>query len=83
MLRNGVKHIVKKQNTQVVCMKIIFICQQVLLERKLIMGKGSSRRVEDTEKIESNPFWENTTFAKKQREKDANKSKHTDKKKTD
>jgi hypothetical protein len=47
------------------------------------MGKGSGRRVEDTKKVESNPFWENTTFAKKQREKYADKSKHTDKKKTD
>ena len=34
------------------------------------MGKGSGRRVEDVKKIESNPFWENTTFAKKQKEKE-------------
>lgn len=34
------------------------------------MGKGSGRRVEDVRKIESNPFWENTTFAKKQKEKE-------------
>lgn len=34
------------------------------------MGKGSSRRIEDLKKVESNPFWENTTFAKKQREKE-------------
>ena len=34
------------------------------------MGKGSSRRNEDLKKIESNPFWENTTFAKKQKEKE-------------
>ena len=47
------------------------------------MGKGSGRRVEDTKKVESNPFWENTTFAKKQREKYGDKSKYTDKKKTD
>lgn len=38
------------------------------------MGKGSSRRVEDTKKVESNPFWENTTFAKKQKEKYGNQS---------
>jgi hypothetical protein len=34
------------------------------------MGKGSGRRVEDVKKIESNPFWQNTTFAKKQKEKE-------------
>lgn len=34
------------------------------------MGKGSGRRIEDTKKVESNPFWENTSFAKKQREKE-------------
>ena len=39
------------------------------------MGKGSGRRIEDSKKVESNPFWENTTFAKKQREKDANQTK--------
>lgn len=33
------------------------------------MGKGSGRRTENLKKIESNPFWENTTFAKKQKEK--------------
>lgn len=38
------------------------------------MGKGSSRRTEDTKKVESNPFWENTTFAKKQKEKYGNQS---------
>ena len=42
------------------------------------MGKGSGRRVEDTKKIESNPFWENTTFAKKQKEKYGNKSNSVD-----
>jgi len=47
------------------------------------MGKGSGRRNEDLKKIESNPFWENTTYAKKQREKNANKFKHTNEKKTD
>lgn len=38
------------------------------------MGKGSGRRVEDVKKIESNPFWENTTYAKKQKEKYGNQS---------
>lgn len=33
------------------------------------MSKGSGRRQENTKKVESNPFWENTTFAKKQKEK--------------
>jgi hypothetical protein len=37
------------------------------------MSKGSGRRIEDTKKVESNPFWENTTFAKKQKEKNATK----------
>jgi len=46
------------------------------------MGKGSSRRVEDTKKVESNPFWENTTYAKKQKAKEHEQSKSTDKKKT-
>ena len=46
------------------------------------MGKGSSRRNEDTTKVESNPFWENTSFARKQKEKKANQLKPTDKKKT-
>jgi hypothetical protein len=46
------------------------------------MGKGSSRRVEDTKKVESNPFWENTTFAKNQKEKHGNESNTTDAKKT-
>lgn len=46
------------------------------------MGKGSGRRFEDTKKVESNPFWENTTFAKKQREKYGNQSDTTDTKKT-
>jgi len=45
------------------------------------MGKGSGRRVEDAKKVESNPFWENTTFAKKQREKHGNQSNTTDTKK--
>ena len=45
------------------------------------MGKGSGRRIEDTKKVESNPFWENTSFAKKQREKETSKPKSTDKKK--
>jgi hypothetical protein len=46
------------------------------------MGKGSGRRVEDTKKVESNPFWKNTTFAKKQKEKYGNQSDTTDIKKT-
>ena len=46
------------------------------------MGKGSGRRVEDTKKVESNPFWENTTFAKKQKEKYGNQSDTIDIKKT-
>lgn len=46
------------------------------------MGKGSGRRVEDTKKVESNPFWKNTTFAKKQREKYGNQSDTTNAKKT-
>ena len=46
------------------------------------MGKGSGRRVEDTKKVESNPFWENTTFAKKQKEKYGNQSDTTQPKKT-
>ena len=46
------------------------------------MGKGSGRRVEDTKKVESNPFWKNTTFAKKQKEKYGNQSDTTDTKKT-
>lgn len=46
------------------------------------MGKGSGRRVEDVKKVESNPFWENTTYAKKQREKygeDKSNTKNTEK----
>ena len=46
------------------------------------MGKGSSRRVEDTKKIESNPFWENTTYAKKQKDKDGNQPDTKNTKKT-
>lgn len=46
------------------------------------MGKGSGRRIEDTKKIESNPFWENTSFARKKREKETSQPKSTDKKKT-
>lgn len=46
------------------------------------MGKGSGRRNEDTKKIESNPFWENTSFARKQKEKETGQLKSTDKKKT-
>ena len=46
------------------------------------MGKGSGRRNEDTKKVESNPFWENTSFARKQKEKEASQLKSTDKKKT-
>jgi hypothetical protein len=38
------------------------------------MSKGSGRRKEDIKKVESNPFWENTTFAKKKKEKYGNKS---------
>jgi len=41
------------------------------------MSKGSGRRKEDTTKVEANPFWENTTFAKKQKEKYGNKSDST------
>jgi len=47
------------------------------------MGKGSGRRVENLKLVESNPFWENTTFAKKQKEKDGkDKSDTTQPKKT-
>lgn len=48
------------------------------------MGKGSGRRIENTKLVESNPFWENTTFAKKQREKENGKNvtNATDTKKT-
>lgn len=42
------------------------------------MSKGSGRRKEDTKKVESNSFWENTTFAKKQKEKYGNKSDSVD-----
>ena len=48
------------------------------------MGKGSGRRNENLKLVESNPFWENTTFAKKQREKEngGNVTNTTDTKKT-
>jgi len=46
------------------------------------MGKGSGRRIEDSKKVESNPFWENTTFAKKQKEKYGNKPNTINTKKT-
>lgn len=46
------------------------------------MGKGSGRRNEDTKKVESNPFWENTSFARRQKEKEASQSKPGDQKKT-
>jgi hypothetical protein len=47
------------------------------------MGKGSGRRIEDTKKVESNPFWENTTFAKNKKEKEhGSKSNTADTKKT-
>ena len=65
------------QNIQAVCMKIIFICHQVLLRRRLIMGKGSSPRpIPNPKKFEEN--WDRI-FGKK----DADKPEHTDKKKTD
>ena len=46
------------------------------------MGKGSGRRKEDLKKIESNPFWENTTYSKKQKEKYGNKSNSANTEKT-
>ena len=42
------------------------------------MSKGSGRRKENTKLVESNSFWENTTFAKKQKEKNGNKSNSVD-----
>jgi hypothetical protein len=69
--------ITRMQNIQAVSMKTISICQKVLLKRRLIMGKGSSARpIPNPKKFEEN--WDRI-FGKK----DGDKSKHTDKKKTD
>ena len=71
------KNFTRMQSIQAVCMKTISICRKVLLRRRLIMGKGSSPRpIPNPDKFEEN--WDRI-FGKK----DADKPKHTDKKKTD
>lgn len=70
------KNFTKMQSIQAACMKTIFICLKALLRRRLIMGKGSGRRPTDDKKFSDNY---DRIFGKK----DADKSKHTDKKKTD